>query len=61
MHLIDNNASLERWKEYYDWILKKFPQEIDNIISPLAEELRLASPKARSTIRVQRINRSRLR
>lgn len=48
MHLVDNNAPLGEWKKYYDWILKKFPQEIDNIITPLAEELRLASPKARS-------------
>ncbi|MEG4215188.1 hypothetical protein QUA27_08450 [Microcoleus sp. Pol14C6] len=49
MRLVDDdNASLERWKEYYDWVLKTFPQEIDNIITPLAEELRLASPKARS-------------
>lgn len=48
MRLIENDALLEEWKKHYDWLLNKFPQEIDKIVTPLAEELRLASPKARS-------------
>ena len=42
--LVDNNASLEEWKKYYNWLLYHFPKEIDNVVTPLAKELRLASP-----------------
>lgn len=44
MYLIENKASLEEWKKYYDWLLYGFPKEIDNVVTPLAKELRLASP-----------------
>ena len=48
MGLIENNASLEDWKKHYDWLLYRFPEKIDDIITPLAKELRLASPTAMS-------------
>ncbi len=48
MHLIEVDASLEDWKKYYDWLLYQFPKEIDNVVTPLAKELKLASPKAMS-------------
>lgn len=44
MHLIKNDASLKKWKGHYHWTLYTFPKEIDRIITPLAEELKLASP-----------------
>ena len=48
MHLIEVDASLEDWKTYYDRLLYQFPKEIDNVVTPLAKELKLASPKAMS-------------
>ncbi len=48
MYLIENNASLEDWQKHYSWLLKKFPEEIDYVVTPLAKELRLASPKVLS-------------
>jgi hypothetical protein len=44
MYLIENKGSLEEWKKYYDWLLYGFPKEIDNVVTPLAKELRLAFP-----------------
>lgn len=48
MYLIENNASLEDWQKHYSWLLNKFPEEIDYVVTPLAKELRLASPKVLS-------------
>lgn len=48
MDLIENNASFDHWKDHYDWLLYRFPEEIDEIVTPLAKELRLASPTAMS-------------
>ena len=48
MHLIEIDASLEDWKDHYDWLLSQFPEEIDKVVTPLAKELKLASPKAMS-------------
>ena len=47
MRLIENDASLEKWKGHYHWTLYTFPKEIDRIITPLAEELKLASPNSK--------------
>lgn len=48
MKLIENSTSIDEWREYHYWLLKDFPKEIDYIVTSLAEELRLASPKAKS-------------
>lgn len=42
MKLIKNNALPEDWKKYYDWVIKDLPQKIDNIVTSLAEELKLS-------------------
>lgn len=42
MKLIKNNALPEDWKEYYNWVIKDFPKKIDNIVTSLAEELKLS-------------------
>jgi len=46
MYLIEKNASSEEWREHYSWLLNNFPKEIDGVITPLAQELRLASPNS---------------
>jgi len=49
MYLIkDNNKEgrKEEWEEYYSKMLYTFPKEIDKVITPLAQELKLASPNS---------------
>lgn len=44
MPLIEKNSSLEKWSKHYHWKLYIFPKGIDRIVTPLTEELKLASP-----------------
>lgn len=46
MNLIKNDTSIKDWKDHYHETLYIFSKEIDNIITSLAEELDLTSPKS---------------
>ena len=48
MGLIEKTTLPEEWKKYYDWLLYDLPWEIDKVVTPIAQELQLASPKAMS-------------
>jgi hypothetical protein len=43
MSLIENKASLEEWEAYYKWLRDDLPEKIDNVVTPLAKELKLTS------------------